>query len=133
MPHDRITYDIDYLYRKAGRGFIWFCEHPLVSFAIAVEKVVLRIADYFVSFGKNPMRGTRVMIDMIGVALVKPFIFVFNLVIQPVYKYYERDLEDVKMRPVEEMERMSIGTGMLLVLLFFALYLIAMLVHGWLA
>jgi multicomponent Na+:H+ antiporter subunit D len=132
-PHERVTYDIDYLYRKGGRGFIWFCESPLVRFAVGVEKVVLRIADSFVSFGKNPLRGTRVMIDMIGVALVKPFVFVFNLVIQPVYNYYERDLEEVKMRPVEEMEKMSIGTGMLLILLFFALYLIAMLVQGWLA
>jgi multicomponent Na+:H+ antiporter subunit D len=133
MPHERVTYDIDYLYRKAGRGFIWFCESPLVSFAVGMEKVVLRIADSFVRFGKNPLRGTRVMIDLIGVALVKPFVFVFNLVIHPVYKYYERDLEEVKMRPVEEMEKMSIGTGMLLILLFFALYLIAMLVQGWLA
>ena len=132
MPHERITYDIDYLYRKAGRGFIWLCESPLVSFAAAVEKVVLRIADSFVSFGRNPLRGTRMMMDMIGVALLKPFVFVFNLVIQPVYKHYERDLEEVKMRPVEEpMERMSIGTGVLLVLLFFALYLIAMFIHGW--
>ncbi|MGB2841536.1 MAG: Na(+)/H(+) antiporter subunit D [Halobacteriota archaeon] len=133
-PHEKITYDIDYLYRKAGRGFIWLCESPLVSFAIAVEKIVLRIADFFVRFSKNPLRGTRMMMDMIGVALLKPFVFVFNLVIQPVYKHYERDLEEVKMRPVEEpMERMSIGTGVLLVLLFFALYLIAMFIHGWLA
>ncbi len=133
-PHEKITNDVDYLYRKAGRGFIWLCESPLVSFAIAVEKIVLRIADFFVKFSKNPLRGTRMMMDMIGVALLKPFVFVFNLVIQPVYKHYERDLEEVKMRPVEEpMERMSIGTGVLLVLLFFALYLIAMLVHGWLA
>ncbi len=74
------------------------------------------------------------MADIIGVALLKPFIFVFNLVIHPVYKHYERDLEEVKRRPLEEpVERMSIGTGLLLVLLFFALYLIAMLVHGWLA
>jgi len=133
-PHEKITYDIDYLYRKAGRGFIWLCESPIVSFAIAVEKIVLRIADFFVRFSKNPLRGTRMMMDMIGVALLKPFVFVFNLVIQPVYKHYERDLEEVKMRPVEEpMERMSIGTGVLLVLLFFALYLIAMFIHGWLA
>ncbi|MBL7118272.1 MAG: Na(+)/H(+) antiporter subunit D [Candidatus Syntrophoarchaeum sp.] len=133
-PHEKITYDVDYLYRKAGRGFIWLCESPIVSFAIAVEKIVLRIADFFVRFSKNPLRGTRMMMDMIGVALLKPFVFVFNLVIQPVYKHYERDLEEVKMRPVEEpMERMSIGTGVLLVLLFFALYLIAMFIHGWLS
>jgi multicomponent Na+:H+ antiporter subunit D len=131
-PHEKITYDIDYLYRKAGRGFIWFCENPLAHFAIGLEKVVLRIADSFVTFGKNPIRGIRMVVDTIGVALLKPF--VYNLVIQPVYRHYERDLEEVKMRPAEEsLERMSIGTGVLLVLLFFALYLIAMLIRGWLA
>ena len=104
------------------------------SFAIAVKKVMLRIAESFVSFGKNPIRTTRMVMDMVGVALLKPFVFVYNLVIQPVYRHYERDLEEVKMRPAEEpLERMSIGTGVLLVLLFFALYLIAMLVQGWLA
>ena len=133
-PHEKITYDIDYLYRKAGRGFIWFCENPLAHFAIGLEKVVLRIADSFVTFGKNPIRGIRMVVDTIGVALLKPFVFVYNRVVQPVYRHYERDLEEVKMRPAEEpLERMSIGTGVLLVLLFFALYLIAMLVHGWLA
>jgi len=104
------------------------------SFAIAVKKEVLRIADSFATFGKNPIRTTRMVVDMIGVALLKPFVFVQNHVIQPIYKHYERDLEEVKMRPAEEsLERMSIGTGVLLVLLFFALYLIAMLLHGWLA
>nr|QNO53766.1 NAD(P)H-quinone oxidoreductase subunit 2, chloroplastic [Methanosarcinales archaeon ANME-1 ERB6] len=132
-PHEKITFDMDYLYRKAGRGFIWFCENPLARFAIGLEKVVLRIADSFVTFGRNPLRAISMMIGMMGVALLKPFIFVFNLVINPVYKYYERDLEEVKMRPVEEMEKMSIGTGALLVLLFFALYLIVMFIHGWLA
>ena len=133
-PHEKITYDVDYLYRKAGRGFIWFCENPLARFAIGVEKVILRIADSFVTFGKNPIRGIRMAVDTMGVALLKPFVFVYNLVIHPVYRHYERDLEEVKMRPAEEpLERMSIGTGVLLVLLFFALYLIAMLLHGWLA
>jgi len=104
------------------------------SIAISVKKVMLRIAESFVSFGKNPIRTTRMVMDMVGVALLKPFVFVYNLVIQPIYKHYERDLEEAKMRPVEEsLESMSIGTGVLLVLLFFALYLIAMLVHGWLA
>jgi len=133
-PHEKITLDFDYLYRKAGRGFIWFCENPLAHFAIGVERGALRIAGSFVSFGRNPLRATRMMADMIGVAMLKPFVFVYNLVIQPVYRHYERDLEEVKMRPVEEpVESMSIGTGLLLVLLFFALYLIAMLVHGWLS
>jgi hypothetical protein len=57
----------------------------------------------------------------------------FNVVIHPLYKYYERDLEKVKSQPIEEpITSVSIGTAVLLVLLFFALYLIVMLIHGWL-
>ncbi|MCW3133654.1 MAG: hypothetical protein N2V78_04925 [Methanophagales archaeon] len=101
------------------------------SFAIAVKNAMLRIADSLVRFGKNPLRAIRIMADMIGIAMLKPFVFIQNRLIQPIYTHYERDLKEVKMRPAEEMERMSIGTGVLLVLLFFALYLIVMLIHGW--
>ncbi|RLG34384.1 hypothetical protein DRN97_02650 [Methanosarcinales archaeon] len=133
-PHEKITLDFDHLYRKAGRRVIWFCENPLLGFAIRVEKVVLRIAYSLITFGKNPIRGIRMAEDTIGIGLLKPFVSVYDLVIQPAYRHYEKDLREVKMRPAEEpMERMSIGTGVLLVLLFFALYLIAMLIHGWLA
>jgi multicomponent Na+:H+ antiporter subunit D len=132
-PHDKITYDIDYLYRKAGRGFIWFCEKPLMGFAHAMENGVLKIVDMLVRFFRDPIRGPRVIIDLIGVALIKPFVLLFNLVIHPLYKYYERDLEKVKSQPIEEpITSVSIGTAVLLVLLFFALYLIVMLTHGWL-
>jgi multicomponent Na+:H+ antiporter subunit D len=93
-PHDKITYDVDHLYRKAGRGFIWFCETPLMSFALVVERAVLRIADHFARFGT---------------------------------------LEKAESQAVEEpMVSVSIGTAVLLVLLFFTLYLIVMLTHGWL-
>ncbi|MGC9443310.1 MAG: Na(+)/H(+) antiporter subunit D [Candidatus Methanospirareceae archaeon] len=132
-PHDKITYDIDYLYRKAGRGFIWFCEKPLMGFALAIENIALKIVDILVKFFKDPIRGPRVIIDLIGVALIKPFVLLFNLIIHPLYEYYERDLEKVKSQPIEEpITSVSIGTALLLVLLFFALYLIVMLIHGWL-
>ncbi len=127
MPHERITYDIDYLYRKAGRGFIWFCEKPLMAFANAIDRGTLRIADSFVWFSRNPTAASIILITATGTRLMSPF--------NHAYKRPERDLEVVvKRRTVEEpMEKLSIGTGVLLVLLFFALYLIAMLVHGWLA
>jgi len=47
-PHERITYDIDYLYRKAGRGFIWFCEQPLVTVANFFDKSLQKLADALV-------------------------------------------------------------------------------------
>ncbi len=86
-PHEKVTYDVDYLYRKAGRAFIWSIEKPLVGFATAVEKQVLRLADYIVKFSQNPRRETR----------------------------------------------LSIGAGVLFVILFFVLYLIIMLYAGWLS
>jgi len=93
-PHDTITYDLDYLYRKAGRSFIWFCETPLMNFAVTIERLVLRIADYFARFGA---------------------------------------LEEEESQALEEpVVSVSLGTAVLLVLLFFALYLIVMLIHGWL-
>jgi multicomponent Na+:H+ antiporter subunit D len=94
-PHDKITYDVDYLYRKAGRGFLWFCEKPLMGCAVGVEKVVLRIANVFVRLG----------------ALEKA--------------HDEQVIE-------EPVTTVSLGTAVLLVLLFFTLYLIVMLIHGWL-
>jgi multicomponent Na+:H+ antiporter subunit D len=132
-PHEKITYDIDYLYRTAGRKFLWFCEKPLMNFAVGLEGGVLKIAGTFVRFSRNPLRGIRVLMDLIGVWLMKPLVFLFNLVIHPVYKYYEQDLEKVKSQPIEEpLTSVSLGTAVLLVLLFFALYLIVMLIHGWL-
>lgn len=126
MPHERITYDIDYLYRKVGRGFIWFCEKPLMAFANAIDRGTLRIADSFVWFSRNPTAASVILMTTTGTRLLSPF--------NHVYKRHERNLEVVKRRTVEEpMEKLSIGTGVLLVLLFFALYLIVMLVHGWLA
>jgi hypothetical protein len=86
-PHEKITYDVDYLYRKAGRAFIWTIEKPLIGFATAVEKHVLRLADYIVKFSQNPRRETR----------------------------------------------LSIGSGVLFVILFLVLYLIIMLYAGWLS
>lgn len=96
-PHDKITYDMDYLYRKAGRCFLWFCEKPLISFAHAVEKVMLRFADVFVKFGK-----------------------------------LEKEEDETGQQVEEPMVSVSLGTAVLLILLFFALYLIVMLIHGWL-
>jgi multicomponent Na+:H+ antiporter subunit D len=86
-PHEKITYDVDYIYRKIGRGFIRACEGPLVNFASAVEKKVLKFVDFIVKFSENPRRETR----------------------------------------------LGIGTGVLLVILFFVLYLITMFMAGWLS
>ena len=129
-----ITLDIDWPFRIAGRKFIWFCEEPLTSFAGSVDSGLKRIASFFSVFGRNPVTGTRMTVDVIGIALLKPFVSFFHRIIEPIYKYYERDLEEVRRRPIEEpVERVSLRTAILLMLIFFLLYLIVEMMYGWFA
>ena len=119
-PHERITYDIDHLYRKAGRGFIWLCEQPLVTVAEFIDKGLLRIADAFVWFSKNPTAASRIMVAMVTTMVLRTF-----------NSTYERDLEKLKRQAVEEpMVSVSLGTAVLLVLTMFTLYLVIYLTHG---
>jgi multicomponent Na+:H+ antiporter subunit D len=121
-PHERVSYDIDYVYRKAGRGFIWLCEQPLITVADFIDKGLMRIADTIVWFSKNPTAASRAMVAMLGAVVLRPF----NSATQ-----YEQDLEKLKRLSAEEpMVSVSLGTGVLLVVIFFTLYLIVYLTHG---
>jgi len=121
-PHERITYDLDYLYRKAGKGFIWFCEQPLVTVAEFLDKGMLKIADSLVWFSKNPTAASRVMVAMVGALVLRSLNANTN---------YERDFELLKKQAVDEpMVSLSLGAGVLLVLILFTLYLLIYLTHG---
>jgi multicomponent Na+:H+ antiporter subunit D len=121
-PHERISYDIDYVYRKAGRGFIWLCEQPLITVAEFIDKGLLRIADTIVWFSKNPTAASRAMVAMLGAVVLRPF----NSTTQ-----YEQDLEQFKQVTVEEpMVGLSLGAGVLLAVTLFILYLVIYLTHG---
>lgn len=121
-PHERVTYDIDHLYRKAGRGFIWLCEQPLVTVAEFIDKGLIRIADTIIWFSRNPTAASRVMVAMVGTMVLRPF----NSTTQ-----YEQDLERLKRLPAEEpMVGLSLGAGVLLVVTLFVLYLIIYLTHS---
>ncbi len=86
---------------------------------------MLNLADSTVWFSRNPAAASMVLITATCTKLRNPFSHA---------QENQDNLEAAKKRAVEEpVERMSIGTGVLFVLLFFALYLIVMLMHGWLA
>jgi len=121
-PHERVTRDIDYLYRKAGRGFIWFCEQPLVTVANFIDKGLLKLADAVVWFSRNPTAASRIMVVMIGAVVTRPF--------NPTYMRYARDLEELKRLYPGEVPKVAIGTAVLLALVLFTLYLIIYLTHG---
>ena len=118
-----ITLDTDWFYRIAGKKFIWFCEKPLLDFADSIDKVLKDLADSFIWFSRNPTAASRIIVLMVFSVVARPF--------NPAYMRYERDLEELRRAyPGESVHRMAIGTGVLLVLMFFTLYLIIYLTHG---
>jgi multicomponent Na+:H+ antiporter subunit D len=119
-----ITLDTDWFYRIWGKKFIWFCEKPLLNFADSVDDKVRRIADSFVWFSKNPSVASRIMLLTASTVLLKPF----NP--NPVYMRHAQDLEELRRLYPGEVHRVAIGSGVLLVLLFFTLYLVIYLTYG---
>ena len=122
-PEQKITLDTDWLFRLAGRKFIWFCEQPLITFAEIIDGALRKIADFFAWFANNPAVASRMLVALTGAIVFKPF--------NPLNEKYERDLNELKrVYSDEAVHRMGIGTGVLLVLIFFTLYLFIYLSYG---
>lgn len=113
---------------EPGKWLIRFCEGPLMIFAKFMDWNVMRMAGFFVWVSRNPMAALRIKGKEVRLKVEEPSVSPERAA------EYARDLEVVKKRqPAEEpMIRLNIGSAMLLVLLFIALYLIAMFIHGWL-
>ncbi len=121
-PHERVTFDIDYLYRKAGKGFIWFCEQPLVTVAELIDRGLMRLADSVVWVSKNPTAASRVMAAMVSAVVLRTI---------NSNTAYEQDLEKLKQLSTEEpLVSVSLGWGVLFVAILFTLYLVVYLTHG---
>jgi len=123
-PHEKITLDFDHLYRKAGRRVIWFCEQPLMSFASAIDTKLKRIADSLVWFSRNPVGASLIQLSTTGARVAKHLPLNLNH-----YHHPERVEQRVIVEPAEKLT-IGVGIAVLVVLLFFALYLIVMLIHG---
>ncbi len=127
-PHERITYDIDHLYRKAGRRFIWLCEQPLVTVADGLDHGLQKTADSIVWFSRNPTTASKILAAKVAVAMAGSAVM---RTLNPGYIQYEQDLAKLKQMHMEEpVPKVAIGTGVLLALLLFTLYLVVYLTHG---
>ena len=127
-PHERITYDIDHLYRKAGRRFIWLCEQPLVTVADGLDHGLQKMADSIVWFSRNPTTASKILAAKVAVAMAGSTVM---RTLNPGYIQYEQDLAKLKQMHMEEpVPKVAIGTGVLLALLLFTLYLVVYLTHG---
>ena len=127
-PHERITYDIDLLYRKAGRRFIWLCEQPLVTVADGLDHGLQKTADSIVWVSRNPTTASKILAAKVAVAMAGSAVM---RTLNPGYIQYEQDLAKLKQMHMEEpVPKVAIGTGVLLALLLFTLYLVVYLTHG---
>ena len=115
--------------KEPGRCLIKFCEGPLMTFATFIDWNVGRMAGFFVWFSRNPAAALSIKGEEMKLRVEIPGVTPEKAA------EYERELEELRKRqPVgEPMVRLNIGTAMLLVLLFIALYLITILIRGWLA
>jgi len=88
-----------------------------------MDKVLKDLANSFIRFSGNPMAASMILITATSTRLMSPF--------NPAYGQKGHELVEARKRAVEEpMEKMSIGMGVLQVLLFFAFYLLIYLIHG---
>jgi hypothetical protein len=123
-----ITLDTDWFYRLPGKWVIRFCKGPLMTFASFIDRNVMKMAAFIVWVSKNPFAALKIKGEETRLKMEKPIAASEEAV------KHERDLEEIRKRQPERepMVRLNIGTAMLLVLLLIAVYLIAMLIHGWL-
>jgi multicomponent Na+:H+ antiporter subunit D len=49
-----ITVDFDWFYRVAGNRVVWFCRQPLMTFAGNVDRCVMYVVGFLVSFSTHP-------------------------------------------------------------------------------
>ena len=118
-----ISLDTDWLFRVLGMRFILFCERPLITFAEIIDGAFSKIADFFAWFANNPAVASRMLVALTGAIVFKPF--------NPLNEKYKRDLDELKRVYSDEVvHRMGIGTGVLLALIFFTLYLFIYLSYG---
>ena len=64
VPHAKVTYDIDYLYRKSANGFLWLAEHPISRFDSRISEI------YDKAILKPAYRAARFLWSIIDVRLI---------------------------------------------------------------
>jgi hypothetical protein len=83
----------------------------------------MKVASFFTWFSRNPTAATNIMVNSVAFIVFKPF--------NPVYRRYAQNIDELKKTyPGEPMQRVAVGTGVLLTLVFLAFYLLIYLVYS---
>jgi multicomponent Na+:H+ antiporter subunit D len=113
-----ITLDTDWFYRLGGKGVIWFCEKPLMTFANLIDRSMMSVADFFVWFSRNPLVALGIKKEEVKLMGKKLFLSPERM------GEYERVVEEKRRRYPGELPRLTLGASVFLILLFLSLYLI---------
>ena len=118
MSQPAISLDIDWIYRKGSRAFMWFVEKPLSAAAQLPVRIFLRIADYLMWLGKNPTRAVSLYASTAIFRLLGRFPGM------PPHAS-EKLLENAwKNYPGEPVKKSPVGDSVILVLILMAVYAI---------
>ncbi|MDN7024098.1 Na(+)/H(+) antiporter subunit D [Methanoculleus sp. FWC-SCC1] len=118
-PRTWVLSDVDILYRRAGTGFVWFCQTPLPGFADAIGTVQQAIIDRLAWFTQNPVDATK----LIGGWIVLPVAKVF-LPEESVRDFEEDLMKTQEKYPGDPARLRSTGYGIFLASLFFLFYFV---------
>lgn len=120
-----ISLDTDWFYRKAGKGFAWFCSHPLDNLRTRIKDVFTIEVDFIASLSKNPFTAPKVLLWNLHLYLTKLVTpLIGNRAIELKKKYEDR-LTSLKAKAYNEnIYRIPIGWGVILVLISFLLWII---------
>ncbi|HIH43793.1 MAG TPA: hypothetical protein HA257_01520, partial [Candidatus Methanoperedenaceae archaeon] len=63
-PERTLSLDIDWLYRRAGRAFMWFIREPLSVYSSKLYSVLISVSDALAWISRNPKKAFFMHIDM---------------------------------------------------------------------
>ncbi|MBN2013559.1 MAG: Na(+)/H(+) antiporter subunit D [Candidatus Altiarchaeota archaeon] len=115
-PHDRVTFDFDYIYGKLAGLFLWFCRDPMIELASALDRMAVKAANSFLWFCMNPRRA----IDYLPHRL---HLFYLELVRAEHAIEVRVRLDEQRIKHMKRREQISISVTILLVILILLLYL----------
>jgi len=120
-PHAGIAVDFDYIYRKSGNGFLWFCNYPLKMLRMVSFDSALKLADYMVWFTRNPVAAIEIILDTITVKILDMINIKFTRS-NDIRERLEKRILVYPGNPVQHGIR-SIGIAVLLAVIFLLIYL----------
>jgi multicomponent Na+:H+ antiporter subunit D len=114
-----ITVDFDWFYRMAGNRVVWFCRQPLMTFAGNVDRCVMNVVGFLISFSTHPTETLSAQKRELKL-MVNRFLRLTEGVEHPVPLVIRGRENPGNGR---ELPKLTLGASILMILLLFSIYL----------